>query len=314
MSQPSQYVLCVGVSPALQLTREYAQFRPGAVNRESARTASAAGKAVNVARVLRALGVPHLTLGFIGGDSGKVVLQDLDQLGVAYDFVPVASPTRTCQTLIDRSGGEVTELVEEAGLPSPTEWRDLEKAVAEHLPQVDWMVIAGALMPGADLHIYGRMAAMALRHGARVFVDSQREPLLHTLPHRPEVVKLNVEELAATVRLPVDTEAGIVKSASLLLERGARRVIVTHGRAGAWLVTSGGVTRFRPPEIVTLNPIGSGDAVTAGIIAGLRQGDDWSGALKLGMAAGAANAQTLVAGAVDQSTVDELRDRVTVEA
>ena len=50
---------------------------------------------------------------------------------------------------------------------------------------------------------------------------------------------------------------------------------------------------FRPPRIRALNPIGSGDAVTAGIAYGILKGKDIAEGMRLGLACGAANALTL---------------------
>ena len=61
------------------------------------------------------------------------------------------------------------------------------------------------------------------------------------------------------------------------------------------------------------NPIGSGDAFTAGLVWRLLRGDDLGEACRWGAAAGAANALTLMAGEVNKEAVECLASEVKIE-
>ena len=65
---------------------------------------AASGKPINVARVLHTLGRRPLASGFVGGETGKFIRRDLDEIGLAHDFVEVEPATRICVTVVDRSG------------------------------------------------------------------------------------------------------------------------------------------------------------------------------------------------------------------
>jgi tagatose 6-phosphate kinase len=58
--------------------------------------------------------------------------------------------------------------------------------------------------------------------------------------------------------------------------------------------------------VTVVSPIGSGDATAAGIMAGLADGMDVPTACKLGVACGAANAMTPLAGHVERADVERL--------
>ena len=62
-----------------------------------------------------------------------------------------------------------------------------------------------------------------------------------------------------------------------------------------------------------VNPVGSGDAVNAGLSLGLARGDGLEAALALGIAAGSANATTFSGGDVDPALVETLRAQVVVD-
>jgi tagatose 6-phosphate kinase len=301
-------ILCVGLTPALQEVRLFASVIPGAVNRALSVTHSAAGKSVNTARVLRTLGGPALATGFIGGDTGNFILRDLDRWGVRHNFVHVPERTRVCVTLLDQATGQTTELVEEARLPRRSAWINFHRSYARLTRRASLVVISGALMPGSSADTYRRFVKLA--PGVPVIIDSQKEPLLRVLPLRPFIAKLNVHELENTLGRRFRFDAAILRGARELLTAGAQNVVLTNGAAGAWLITPTGNWHYRPPRIKAVNPIGSGDAVTAGIAFGLWKHRSLVDAVQLGVACGTANALTPIAGDVRLADVRRLLPQV----
>jgi 1-phosphofructokinase family hexose kinase len=307
-------ILCVGVTPAWQETMLFDRFQLGEVNRCQAITFSAAGKGANVAHVLHTLGAPAILLSFGGGETGKLWLGDLKRAGVSVQIVRTRSATRICQTLINRSTGEITELVREAPLPSLAEWASLFRRFKANLRHAQLVVISGALMPGAKGTIYRDFARLARSRGVPIIIDSQRTALMKMLPCRPLLVKLNVHELENTLERSLRNDRQIVAGARRLIQGGAQQVVVTNGAHGAWLVLPERVWRFKPPRIRALNPIGSGDAMTAGIAYGILKGEGIVEGMRLGMACGAANALTLTPGDIDLGTVRKLTRQVSTQA
>lgn len=296
-----KYTLCIGMTPAVQELREFKKLTLGEVNRSPAIHRSVAGKGPNVARVLRQIGGKPLLLGFVGSE---FITTNLRRQGVAERMTRTKAPTRVCTTLMDHATGTITELVEETKMPTVGEWRHFFATFRRSLPQARRVVIAGALMPGAAPEIYRKLA----RCGVPVIIDSQREPLLGVLEFKPFIAKLNRHELENTLG-----KVEIVAGARELLRRGAQNVMVTDGAKSAWLVNVIGVWQYRPPTITPVNPIGSGDAVTAGICRALDRGEELPAAVRYGIACGAANALTLLAGTVHLKDVRRLLPRVRVK-
>ena len=301
-------ILCIGLTPALQELREFKSFRLGEVNRSPAIHRSVAGKGPNVARVLRQLGGQPLLLGFVGGETGRFITTNLRREGVSEKLVRTNQPTRICTTLFDHATGAITELVEEAQLPPRAAWQQFFRILDRSLARARYAVIAGALMPGASPKIYRDIA----KRGVPVIIDSQREPLLGVLEFQPLIAKLNVHELENTLGRKFPSEKRILAGARELVAAGAQHVIVTHGAAGAWLVTARQAWHYHPPRLQPVNPIGSGDAVTAGICRQLERGVELPEAVRYGVACGSANALTLIAGTVELTTVRRLFRQVAV--
>ena len=94
-------VLVCGHNCAWQLTYRFDAVTRGAVNRVREVHRSAAGKGVNVARVLAALEVPATLLAYLGGPNGARVRHALDREGIAAKVIDTAADTRTCVTLLE---------------------------------------------------------------------------------------------------------------------------------------------------------------------------------------------------------------------
>jgi 1-phosphofructokinase family hexose kinase len=299
-------ILCVGLTPAVQEIRHFDALAVGEVNRARRVIRSPAGKGPNVAHVLKALGARPMLVVFAGGHTGEMFLGHMGRIGVACDIVGTKAPTRVCVTLIEGSTGRTTELVEESSLPTAAEWRRFQSAYNRLVKSAGVVTLAGALMPGAPESTYRHMAAVAHRNGAAVLIDSQGRPLLQALAEKPLLAKLNVAELQKTLGRKMDSAEKILSGARKLAALGAENVLVTHGAKGAWLATSEDAWRYSSPRVPSCNPIGSGDAVTAGIAFALGRGDTLVEAVRLGIACGAANVLTPTPGTVRKTDVKRL--------
>lgn len=292
------YALCVGLTPAVQETRVLSRLRLGEVNRCRSVSVSAAGKGLNVARMIHQLGGAAIVTGFAGTTATPLL-----GLHAWERFLPVRARNRVCVTVREEVTGRVTELVEEAECPRASEWRELFRVVDELAADATHLVISGALMPGAKPDVYARIVQRT--DSKPVLIDSQGEPLLRVLPLAPLLVKLNRQELVRTAGpLPLE------RAARRLCRWGARHVLVTEGARGAWLIAPDGSWRFEIPRVRVLNPIGSGDAVTAGIVVGLQRGQSLPEAVRLGIACGVANALTPLAGYLRRADVSRILPRV----
>jgi tagatose 6-phosphate kinase len=154
-----------------------------------------------------------------------------------------------------------------------------------------------------------------LAHDANALsvVDAQGTALMEALKSKPGLVKPNRLELAATVGHELPDDLAAMSAMRELCERGAQRVVVTAGKEPALAFDGRGYWRIVTPRITGVNPIGSGDAFTAGLVSRLICGDDLGEACRWGSAAGAANALTAMAGEVNRPDVERLARATRVE-
>jgi tagatose 6-phosphate kinase len=305
-------ILCVGPTPAAQRVMVFSRWLEGQVNRAHTTSEGAAGKSINVAKVLHLLGQRPWVTGFLGGPRGIDIRHLLEARGLELEMVTVAAPTRLCITLIDEASGTVTELVEESRPVAGQDYEQLLQIVQRRLPTAQAIVMSGTLTPGGPVDFYARCTQLAHKHNVLAVVDASGPPLECALAAKPGLVKPNRAELEATLgrslRSPADLEAGLGE----LHARGAQCVVVTAGQEPAMAFDGRTLWRVTAPAIRATNPIGSGDSFTAALVWRLLAGDDLGEACRWGTAAGAANALALMAGEPRREDIEHLASQTEV--
>jgi tagatose 6-phosphate kinase len=284
-----------------------------AVNRAATTLDGSAGKGVNVAKVLKALGEKPVAMGFIGGNRGSLIKSSLTARGIETAFVRVVPETRQCTTFIDESAGTHTELVQESDSVPRAKYRELFDIVCKWAARSCAVVISGTLTPRAPSDFYRRCTEVATEHKLLSVVDAKGPALFEVLKACPGVVKPNRSELAASIDRELTTEADVISVMRELYNRGARKVVVTCGKEPTLAFDGQQLWRIHAPKITAVNPIGSGDAFTAGLVSRLLRGADLGEACRWASAAGAANALTMMAGEVRRKDVHRLVNDVRIE-
>jgi tagatose 6-phosphate kinase len=306
-------ILCIGPTPAAQRVMVFRILSLDAVNRATTTLDGIAGKSINVAKVLKALAEKPIATGFLGAERGSHIESALAKRGIETDFVNVAPETRQCTTVIDESAGTNTELVQESDAVPGEKYRELFDVVRKWVVRCRAIVISGTLTPRAPIDFYRRCTQLAKECDLLSVVDAKGPALIEALKARPGVVKPNRSELAATVGHELLSEADLMSAMRELCDQGALRVIVTSGKDPALAFDGQRFWRIHAPNIVAVNPIGSGDAFTAGLASHLLRGADLAEACRWASATGAANALTFMAGEIRRKDVQRLSTEVKVE-
>jgi len=306
-------ILCLGTTPAAQRVMIFRKLTLDAVNRAATTLDGAAGKSINVAKVLKVLGERPIATGFLGGDRGEFLRAALAQKKIESDFVTVSTRTRQCITVIDEWASTQTELVEESQPVEPEDFHKLMKVIRRRVSECRAIVMSGTIVTGGLTGLYFDCAQLAENAGILSVVDAQGTALTEALKAKPGLVKPNRPELAATVGCKFKDDAGVMKAMRELHQRGARRVVVTAGKEPTLAFDGQTFWRIVAPRIKAMNPIGSGDAFTAGLVSHLLRGDDLGEACRWGSAAGAANALTLMPGELSRDDMEQLALKVKIQ-
>ena len=315
MNVRSGRLLVVAANPSIDRLHEVERLVVGGINRPIRVVPVAGGKGLNVARAAVTLGGAVTVVALVGGRAGTWIADRLAAAGIDASLVEVAAETRTCVTVLDRSSGALTEFYEPGAPLEDGAWERLEVSVVRQLDRggVGSIAMSGSLPPGAPADGYGRLVRLAAERSVAALVDAHGAPLDAAVAAGPAIVKVNAAEAAGVVGAAIATADEAVGAARRIAARGAGAVIVTLGAEGAVAIEPGGAWRLRGPARRGDYPVGSGDAFLAGLIVGLSGGATFVESLRLGMAAGAANALAPGAGVLDPSVARGLLDLVTVE-
>jgi tagatose 6-phosphate kinase len=313
MEDGRKVILCVGATPAVQRVMIFKKLEIDQVNRAAETFEGIAGKSINTAKVLKALGRDVKAMGLLGGNRGRMIERELKARGIECEFLEIEPETRQCVTLIDRAGGTHTELVEESRAVPKELYERLFEKVKASLPGAEMLLLCGTLTPGAPVDWYARCVEAGHEAGVPAIVDAQGELLRKSLQAGPMIVKPNRAELAAALGVSIETDGQFIDAMTQLRGQDAFGVLVSMGAKGAMAAHPAGVWRLTVPKVPAINPIGSGDAVTAGLAVGLLRRLSFEESCRLGMACGVANALTILAGEVRTEDVERIVPQVTLE-
>lgn len=288
-------ILTLTLNPSIDRTVELGSpLQRGDVQRAAgAASAVAAGKGVNVARVLAAAGVTARAIVMARPDDRFAALLAAD--GVDAVCVPVGAPVRTNLALTEPDG--TTTKVNEPGAPiDQAAAAAMLGAVRANAGAAEWLVIAGSLPTGAQpaLVVDAIRAAREARPGIRVAVDSSGAPLAAAVQAGAvDLVKPNdeeLEELLGLARGSIEGRDAAAAAARALVARGVGTVLLTLGGDGAILADAAHTLHAAPPPTVVRSTVGAGDASLAGWLIAEARGDDAAGRLRQAVAYGSAAA------------------------
>ena len=270
-------------------------FQQSKVQRSRSVWIQPGGKGSNVARVFRQLGGDVVLVGFVGRRNSKPVTEPLRRMGVQVDAITAyEGDSRTCTIVCDPlSGNHPTVINEESHEIEPGSAVQLLAKVERWIPRVDGVLTTGSLSVGLPDDFYAGILDRARSRGKLTAIDAAGAALRIGLLARPAFMKPNRDEF---FQLLHSSSVSIIPPHTTL----------TFGKAGATLIHEGKWFRARPPRVYDTNPIGSGDAFTAGYLKCLLHGAPALDCLRYAMGAAASDASTLRPGFVDISQVQAL--------
>jgi fructokinase len=235
------------------------------------------GGPFNTARWLGRLGADVAFLGTIAADPlGQRLRDDLVATGAALDLVVATQlPTTLALAQLDAAGSATYSFYTDA-----TSVSDLtsEQAQAQLPDSFDALYLGGlGLMLEPIASALTSVVALAKGRGAMVMVDPNIRPSL--IDDRDAYLTRfkGILELADVLKLSVEDAAWLGPNH----DHGPGTVLLTAGADGATVFTSAGATHVPAVSVDVVDPIGAGDAFSAGFLQRwLDDRDDVAGAAR----------------------------------
>lgn len=304
-------ITTVCMNPSFDKTASVKALKPGELNRLCDVRVDVGGKGVNVAVVLKRLGVPVGCVGCLGERGRESFLKMIRQEDVPFDYLPMPGEVRTNLKLVDESTRTVTEFNEPGISMNQSQLEDFLTLLKEKSEKSDYVVLSGRLPEGCEESAYQR--CLKVLEGKRCVLDCAGETLLHGIKEKPFLIKPNLPEIEAIMKKELRTLRGLRDAALFLIEYGAQNVIISMGKYGAMLVSRKD-TFFTPALMVEArSTVGAGDAMIGGVLAGLSRGESLEESFRCGVAAGAASVMTDGTQLLRRPDFEALLPKVTVQ-
>lgn len=263
-------IMTLTLNPALDLAFTLDELALGAVNRPRHAQLDAAGKGVNVARVLARLGHEVIVGGFLGSDNDGPFRRAFEQLGVSDGCLRVPGETRINAKLAEQSG-RVTD-INGPGIAVNAGAVDALIARVEceiESGALDALVLAGSLPPGLDLDTFSELLKRLKATGTPLWVDTSGEALTRAIGIAPHALKPNELELADWAQRDLSDHEARLQATRLLHQAGVTQAMLSAGAQGVVWVNAEGAWRSTPPRVQPVNTVGAGDTFLAGMLHGL---------------------------------------------
>ncbi|MEF1289080.1 1-phosphofructokinase [Vibrio sp. M260118] len=263
-------VVTITLNPALDLTGSLSRLNAGSVSLVEKSNLHAAGKGVNVAKVLSDLGADVTVTGFLGKDNPELFHQLFDELQVTNRFIEVDGATRINVKLVEESGS-----VSDINFPGVEVTAEdialFESTLFELAETHDYFVLAGSLPRGITPEQCAAWIAKLHQQGKRVLFDSSKAALRAGIESQPWLIKPNDEELSDFVGEHLDTPEKCQRAAAALSDKGIDNIVVSMGSDGVMWLSNNTWLRSQPPRMEVVSTVGAGDTLVASLCWGHMQ-------------------------------------------
>lgn len=305
-------VVTITLNPALDLTGHLPTLNLGSVSLATRGSLHAAGKGVNVAKVLSELGADVTLTGFLGADNDSLFTSLMSELGAADKFVRVPGSTRINVKLVEATG-----TVSDINFPgieiSEQAIAEFESTLWQLAEDHDYFVLAGSLPLGISPELCASWIEKLHGLGKKVLFDSSRAALAAGLDAKPWLIKPNDEELAEFVGRHLNTPAECQQAALELADKGIKNIVVSMGEKGVMWLNQGQWLHAIPPTMSVVSTVGAGDTLVAGMCWGHMQNMEKTQLITFATALSALAVTQVGVGIRNQEALTDLQKKIQLQ-
>ncbi len=304
-------IYTVTLNPALDRFIVVEQLLTEDTTRILSETPYAAGKGIDVSRVIRELGGQSVALGLVGGYDGLQLEGLLINAGVMADFTRISGETRTNIILHERAKGRQYVISAKGPQVNATEIGFFYQNVNK-IQDMDYLVLSGSLPRGVTPNLYGQLILAGKKKNAFIVLDTDGKSLSESIEYRPTCIKPNTYELSRLAGRELQTESEIIGFCEKLHQKGIPYIIVSRGKEGLLLSSVKQTIKAIAPPVKVDSTVGAGDSVVGGFVMAHSQGKDLEDCVRLSCAAGTATAQTPGTELCHRSDVEAILSRIQI--
>lgn len=281
-------IVTLTINPAVDVSTSVKKMVPFAKMRCAPAHRDPGGGGINVARVLKRLGIDVSAIYPAGGASGKLLGALVEREGVRSVLIPAENDTREDLTVFDEATREQYRLVFPGAPLNDVEWKECLASIARVSPPPAFVIASGSLPAGVPGDFYGRVA-QACKARSKVIVDTSGPFLKAALQHGVYLIKPNLHEFQDLAEITASDDAALIEAGRRLIDRGDVEVVaLSLGPDGALLITRDQAMRANGLPIEPVSVSGAGDSFLGAMVWSLVKDGSLETALRYGVAGGSA--------------------------
>jgi 6-phosphofructokinase 2 len=285
---PLTQIVTLTISPAVDLSTSVKKMVPFTKMRCAQAHRDPGGGGINVARVLKRLGIAATAIYPAGGATGQLLAALVEREGVRSMVIPTLNDTREDITIFDETTREQFRLVFPGAPLGDIEWQECLASLARIKPQPAFVIASGSVPAGVPHDFFGKLAR-ASKGRSKLIVDTSGPFLKAALETGVYLIKPNLHEFQDLAGIASSDQATLIEAGLRLIDcRQAEVIALSLGPDGALLITRDAAMRANGLPIEPVSVSGAGDSFLGAMIWSLVSSDSLEMALRYGVAGGSA--------------------------
>lgn len=273
------------------------------VNRATSNTLKAAGKGLNVSKILSILGIKSKAIALLGGFTGEHIKEEIAKDPNIEMISLQADGDNRINVKLHYNGKALC--VNGIG---PTATSTTKNQLFNELSKIqkdDYVIISGSMMKGFDQDDIVTMSKIIYEHGGRLVNDMEQINLDTLIECKPWLIKPNLYEFSLLMNKPDLKKEDLEEYLKLAHAKGLENILLSLGKDGALFSTREKNYYLIQPHTVLVNKVGAGDAMLAAFVGKLSSNCSEEEALLYAGASGNA-----VASKLEDITLQDIQDQL----
>jgi len=305
-------IITITLNPSVDICYYLVEFKSDDINRCSNYIKTAGGKGINVSKVLRDLGCEVVATGFLGGGTGQFIEKEINKMSIHSNFVEIQENTRNCIAII--SNGTQTEILEDGPNITEKESENFIQLISDVLDNHNIKVVSasGSIPKGLDKNYYNRIIEIAKKRNVKFVLDTSGEYLKEAIKSSPYLIKPNISELEALLNVKIQSEKDLILAMYKLKAYNIEMIVVSLGKDGCIALCGNEIYKVTIPRVKVKNPVGSGDAMVAGMVKEIENNSTYEEILRVGNTCGILNAINEETGSIDMGRYKAVYNEIKI--
>jgi 1-phosphofructokinase family hexose kinase len=280
-------------------------FKCNEENRIINKTAFAAGKGTNIAKVLDVLSVPYELFLLLGKENEKLYNSLLSEYNIQSNQFFCNGKTRENISIHSENISE-TRFCEDGFFANDEICNKLIEEAFDKTSNGDIVVLSGRLPKGISKNKLITKLEKFKEKKVKFIIDSASFTIDDYKLLSPFLIKPNEDEIKLY-------GSEISQSVDNLLKNGVENVAFSKGKKGITLFNDKHVITAIPPEIKVLSTVGAGDSSVAGFIFGIIKGESLFDCLKTAVSCGSATCMTDGGLLPTLFDIEKIKERIIIQ-